>query len=390
MSLDPWALRRGMGLPQRYLYLNTGFIGPVTQAALEAEREHLQWETEAGLTTTRAFEGTRERMAGVRATVARAINADADEIALMGCTSDGIRAVLLGLDWRPGDEVVTTSLEHHAGYLPAMWLEAERGCVMRMARIPEAATPEQALEAVIREFTERTRLVILSVVAYSGLHLPIESITRAAHERGIFVLADGAQVLGHVPVDVRTWGVDALALPGQKWALSQQGTGALFVRRDRLPEISSIPVTGSAVVAHGPDVPYQPITDIALKFETSTRSAAAFMGFRASLNLLDGLGWESVFGAIRDASRVVRNGLRSIPGVTLLSPDDDSATGLVTFRLEGIDPAPAVQALLERHRIVCRKIPATNGIRLTLAPFLLPDELERAVEAVAELGRDRS
>src|SRR5690606_7557799 len=81
--------------------------------------------------------------------------------------------------------------------------------------------------------TPRTRLIFVSHVSYkSGALLPLDEWVALAKQRGILIGADGAQAVGQLPVDLRTLGVDFYALPGQKWLLGPDGTGALYVRKE--------------------------------------------------------------------------------------------------------------------------------------------------------------
>lgn len=382
-----WRLREGLPLVDDFIYLNTGFIGPQTAvsqaAALEARA--LAWRQ--GLTTQAGFDASRERMAAVRATVAGAIDAEPACVALTGCTSDGIRLVVAGLPWEPGDVVVTNSLEHHAGYLPAYWLQEARGVTFRIAQVAPAATPAEVVQAFRAVLDERVRLVILSPVTFTGLAYPVPELLALAREYEALVLLDAAQLFGHMPFSVRDWDADFLALPGQKWALGPEGTGALYVSPRWVDRLDVIPVGGSGFEQHAPDGTAVRKHGLAVRFETSTLPVPEMVGFQASVDLFGEIGRDVLWRRVQALADRVRAGLATIDGVSLVSPaEGPGRCGLVSFRVRGV-AAPDVVALLLRHRVVCRKIPALDAVRFSLAPFLTDAEIEEAVGAVGRIAR---
>src|SRR5690606_35345575 len=134
-----------------------------------------------------------------------------------------------GIDWRAGDEVIISDLEHVSGVAPWQRLATARGVkIINLKSLGGYVSPRQIEEAI----TDSTRLVCLSHVSYAtGAELPVREACAAASRRGVMVVVDGAQSAGHILVDVRSIGCDFYALPGQKWLLGPEGTGALYVRK---------------------------------------------------------------------------------------------------------------------------------------------------------------
>ena len=125
-------------------------------------------------------------------------------------------------------------------------------------RIPWSHDTGQMLADFLQLLSPKTRLVAMShVTTDSGAILPVEEMTKHAHEQGALVLFDGAHSLGQMPVDVHTLGCDFYAIVGYKWLMGPYPTAMLYVRRDRLDDIA-ITWTGShattgATVTLGPD-----------------------------------------------------------------------------------------------------------------------------------------
>jgi selenocysteine lyase/cysteine desulfurase len=175
-------------------------------------------------------EETRQRVAAL-------IGAQADEIAFTRNASDGINLVLAGLDWKPGDEVITTDEEHEAVNYPLLYLKNTKGLVIK--RLPVSAEAKVMTERLEQARTERSRLVVMSfVTCESGTRLPAQAISGWAAERGLFSLLDGAQVSGVFPVDVRQIGCDFYTSNGHKWLSGPKGTGFFYGRADKLTALS--------------------------------------------------------------------------------------------------------------------------------------------------------
>ena len=117
-----------------------------------------------------------------------------------------------------------------SGLLP--WYDLERGGASSSRTVPARGG---LLDGRRREraMTDRTKLICMSHVAYNtGAQLPVADVARRARERGVWLLVDGAQGPGNVPVDVGRLGAHFYAAPGQKWMLGPDGTGVLYVAKE--------------------------------------------------------------------------------------------------------------------------------------------------------------
>ena len=177
--------------------------------------------------------------------------------------------------------------------------------------------------------------------------MPIKEIAQAAHAQGVPLLVDGAQTAGHIELDLADLGADYYALPGQKWLLGPNGTGALYVdptRREGLePLFSTNQIEANRAYERSP----------LARFNLVTHNPGLVAGLSESARLASEIG----IGAIEERAMLLADQLRaeaaSIDGCALLSPTArESACGLVTVALDGWPPENLVATLQERFRIV--------------------------------------
>ena len=375
-------IREEMPATTSHIYLNTGTFGPLPTCVVQALQERIQDEWQNGRLGPAAFEVTSTIYGNARSGVARLLNADVDEIALTDSTGDGLNIISYGLNWREGDEVITTNHEHISLLAPLYQLRDRYGIVIRIADIgPQAERP--VLKAIADLVTSRTRLISISHVTWTtGAALNISEVTYMGREWGIPVLIDGAQSAGAIPVDVKALGVDFYAIPMQKWLCGPDGTGALYVRRDALSYVSPTYV-GYWSVKHEEGMEWE-LMESAQRFEAGGRQTAALAGQAAVLNWLEeAVGYQWLFERIRSLSAYAYSDLQTVPGFTLLTPQPGES-GLVAFELEGRDATEVVTSLRDNHNIYIRNIPSMNSLRISTGFYNTEEEIDKLVEALQE------
>jgi len=375
------AIREELPAVQRMVYLNVGTNGPLPRRGHAALVEQAQTELQEGRIGMPAYERNLQIKADTRDAFAGLLGCAADEVALTHSTTEGMNIALMGLDWAPGDEIITATSEHEGGLNPVALVKQRYGATVRYTTI--GLRDCDLLAELERALTPRTRAVVLSHVSWAtGAVLPMRQISDLAHGVGALVICDAAQSCGMVPSNVYDMGVDAYACSGQKWLCGPDGTGALFVRRDSMERIQqtfmAYPSLKSRMINN--DAIFEP-SEGARRYEAVTLYPPAFRALGASLAWIAGdLGWDWVYRRIGELGRYCHAALARIDGVSLYLPEHDVA-GLVHFTLDGVAPADLTERLYEQG-ILIRHTPEPQLNRVATGFYNTEEDIDRLAQGI--------
>lgn len=235
----------------------------------------------------------------------------------------------------PGDEIVTTPMEHHSNLVPWQEIAAERGATLRFIPLSDDGTLDLSdLDAII---TDRTKLLAFTHASNSlGTINPAKLLTEKAHAVGATVLVDGAQSVPHMPVDVQDIGCDFLAFSGHKM-MGPTGIGALYAKRELLEDMEPF-LTGGEMVLQ---VTYEKASwaDLPWKFEAGTPNIADSIGMGAAVDYLSALGMENVREHEKQITSYALERFKEIEEVDVFGPQDPELRGgVVSFHNEDVHP----------------------------------------------------
>ena len=292
---------------------------------------------------------------------------------------------------RPGSTVVISGYEHNAVTRP---LHAIPNVTVRVASSP-LFDQEAALEAFRRAVTpEVTAVICCHVSNVFGFILPLEEIAGLCRERGVPLIVDASQSAGCVPVDMEALGAAFIAMPGHKGLYGPQGTGLLLCG-DAAPQPLLEGGTGSAsLVQSMPDF----LPD---RLEAGTHNVAGIAGLLEGLRFVKRTGVENIGRRERALIRRLAAGLEQLPGLTLFRARDPQAqAGVLSLQAEGLDCEEVGERLGRRGVAVraglhCAPLAhQTAGtleegtVRLSVSAFNQPQEMDRAVWALAQALRE--
>jgi L-cysteine/cystine lyase len=300
-------------------------------------------------------------------------------------TSQAMNAAVWSVDLRPGDRIVTTQAEHPGGLGPVHVAARRSGGELAIADVGLGGDDEATLAAFDAAITSRTRIVALSHVLWtSGARLPVREIADLAHRHGARVVVDGAQAVGAMPVRMADLGVDFYAIPGQKWLLGPEGTGALWV--DPAIVAASQPTNASWFTFERITPTEAVAWPDARRFDDSGHYRPGITGLARScgwLSMYVGLPW--IHGRGLAMARSAADRLAGIAGVDVLTPRDQMAT-LVTFRIAGWPAATALAELSGRTFAIARTVPDLDALRISVGFFTTAEEIERVAACVELLA----
>jgi L-cysteine/cystine lyase len=382
------AFRARFPVAERAVYLNTGWSGPSAREVVSAIQSRAEREAFEGPTTLHVRHEKALLVREARAALAALIGAEADDVALMNTTTEGINAVLRGIGLHAGDEIVTCNLEHSSVMVPCYEMRRQLGVEVTVVR----SSAEEPLDELARLFEDaispKTKLVLISHISYNrGTRLPVDRIIRAAHAAGGAVLLDGAQPAGQIEVDVRALDVDAYSSPAHKYVLGPDGVAALYIRRDLIERIAPPAVAHGAAEHYDFEGNFTPVTNTMRKFEMTTHSGPLLAGAITAVGLLRELGIANVESRILQLSTRLIDGIQRIPGADIHGPLDPALrSGLVVFTAGNLEPNQTCAALWQLRRVVGRVV-NDKRVRLSAASFNNEDDIDAALDAIEYLAQ---
>lgn len=380
-------IRAGMPALQGQAYLNWGGSGPNPAPILRKVHGFLDREAALGPFHPEIRAAFTALKGELRANIAGALGARPDEIALAENTTDGINIAAAGLDWKKGDEVLVSDLEHPGGYLPWLLWRERKGIRVRL--LATGASDEELLENLRRALGPRTRALCVSHIDWlTGRRLPLGKIGHICRKAGVLFAVDGAQSCGQIAVDIRKTYADVYTLSGQKWLMGPQGTGAAFIRRG-LGKTLNAAKAGyhSAQKKNLKTLLFEPFPG-ARRFESSTLSPALISGLNEAVALWRRNDPAAIEKRIARLTQRALDGLSTIRGVECLTPAGRPAqSGLVSFRIRGMDAGKAAAILLKKHKIVLRAVAAEPpAIRASIHYLNTGKEIGQLISAVHQLA----
>ena len=346
---------------------------------------------------TLSMEAT-DAMEEARAKVASFINAESPNcIIWTRGTTEALN--LVARSWamehvKPGDEIVTTAMEHHSNLVPWQQVARERGAELRFLPIAEDGTLD--LSEVDSIIGPRTRLVTVVHMSNSlGTINPVKELGVKARAVGAAFLVDGAQSVPHMPVDVQDIDCDFLAFSGHKM-LGPTGIGALYARREVLERMEPFLVGGEMVL----QVTYEDASwnELPMRFEAGTPNVADAIGLGAAIDYLQALGMEQVREHEAQITQYALDAFRQLEDVDVFGPPDPAKRGgVIPFHTSEVH-AHDFGTVLDKRGIAVRTghhctmpLMGTLGVdataRASFYVYNTEEEVDMLVDAVREAMR---
>jgi len=361
------------------LNLNNGGVSPQPKMVQDAFEKYYELCNEGpSYYMWRIVDSGREPM---RQRLAQLAGCSPEEISFNRNTTEALDTVIFGMPMEKGDEVILTKQDYPNVINAWKQREKREGIVIKWIslRMPND-NEEEIVSAFASAFTSKTKVVNLThMINWNGQLLPVKKIAQKAHENGIEVIVDGAHTFAHLDYKIPDLECDYFGTSLHKWLCAPFGTGALYVRKDKIKKIW--PLYPNA----------EPQSDDIRKFEAlGSRSMAAEQAIGDAINFHEIIGSRRKEDRMRFLKNYWAQKLMKIPNVrinTSLKPE--WSCGLGSFSIEGMKPGDVSTALFDKYKIHTVSIEWENisGVRITPHVYTRLQDLDRFVNAVEEIAK---
>ncbi|MBT9263790.1 aminotransferase class V-fold PLP-dependent enzyme [Pseudomonas sp. MG-9] len=308
------------------IHFNNAGAALMPTPVIETMTRHIQLEASLG-----GYEAAAARLTevdNVYGAIARLINAQPDEIAVIENATRAWDMAFYSLPLQPGDVVLTSTTEYAGNYIPYLQLKQQRGIEIRViANDEHGQVSLSALKEMLDD--DRVALISLPVIATNGGPVqPIEQIGALARAAGVLFLLDACQGVGQMPIDVQKIGCHMLAATSRKYLRGPRGAGFLYVERALCQNLEPAFLDLHAASLQTADT--FNIRPDARRFENWECNVAAKLGLGAAVEYALAQGIEPIWLRTQHLAQYLRQRLADIPGVTLRDLGAVKS-GIVTF-----------------------------------------------------------
>jgi selenocysteine lyase/cysteine desulfurase len=379
---DFWfEVQQAFTVDRNIVNLNNGTIQPSLRVVQDAMRRHYEYSANAGWQTTNAFAKEIEQ---VRRRLAVNAGCDAQEIAIARSGSESGQIAIMGIDLKPGDEVVTSEYDYPRFLNSWKQRQQREGIVLKVVEMPPLPVPlDPFYNRIAAAVTPKTKVIMICHMTHWTAQMsPMKRITEMARPRGIDVIIDGAHGFMHVPVNVRELGCDYYIASLHKWAMAPPGNGFLYVRKEKVPTLWPLTPAGEGMK-----------NDIRKFEDVGTRTFANRVAIAEGLTFNEGIGIERKSARLRYLKERWANRLKANPKVRFFtSLDPAESCAIATFGIEGMDHAKLGTRLLDDHGIVVSPMRHAKweGIRIVPNISMTLQEIDYFADVVEGIIRKGS
>ncbi|MGD2120416.1 MAG: aminotransferase class V-fold PLP-dependent enzyme, partial [Gemmatimonadota bacterium] len=295
--------------------------------------------------------------------------------------SEGLQILQFGFDLQRGDEVLTTTQDYPRMITTFRQRERREGVVMKQIEVPvPSENPAEVVRLFDQAITDRTRMILIChTINLTGQIFPVRELSELGRSRGIPVIVDGAHGLAHFDFKLSDLGCDYYATSLHKWLFAPHGTGLLYVKRDKIPDLWPLMAAPAGM------------DDNIRKYEEiGTHPAANYLAIGEALTFHQGLGGLRKEARLRYLRDYWANALLERDRFVLhTSQRPEFSCGIGTVQLEGVDSGELNNWLWQNHKIITTSIKHAQfeGLRVTASVYTHLEELDRFVEAMVHASR---
>ncbi len=377
---DFWAhIQQAFSVTRGIINLNNGGVSPSPRIVTEAfVRYTWQQEDATAYTMWQILEPQSET---VRAGLAEVFGCSPEEIAITRNASESLEILLMGLDLKSGDEILTSTQDYPRMLTTLKQRELREGLKVNLIKIPIAPdNVNDIATAFERAVTPKTKLILIShQVNLTGQITPVRKVCEMARSKGIETIVDGAHAFAQFDFKRDDLQCDYYGTSLHKWLYAPKGTGMLYVKKDKIAKVWALMASED-----------KNKNDIRKFEEIGTHSAAMRLAIGEAILFHNALGGKRKEERLRYLSRYWMNNLKSVPKVGFnTSFDPKQSCAIANVKIEGIDPVAIGSYLMSKHKIFTTPIVHAEftGIRITPNVYTTLWELDRFCDVMADIAR---
>jgi selenocysteine lyase/cysteine desulfurase len=377
---DFWReIQQAFTIDRNIINLNNGGVCPSPRVVQDAMHRELEFSNMAPAYTM--WQVLEPEIENVRTRLAASFGCDREELAITRNASEALEIVQLGLDLKPGDEVLSTDQDYPR--MITSWQQRERRDSIKLNLI-SFPTPPPSLEDLYQRFeraiTPRTRVIhFCHITNLTGQIFPVKRICQMARSRGIEAIVDGAHAYAQFPFKHEDLDCDYYGTSLHKWLLAPHGTGFLYVRKSKIEKIW--PMMAAPASMNG---------NIRKFEEIGTHPAANHNAIAEALTFHEAMGPDRKAARLRYLRSLWTERLSRFPNVTIrTSSDPAQSCGVVLVSVEGKKAPALADELWKQHRILVVPIVHKDfeGLRVTPNVYTTAPEIGFFAEAMERMIR---
>ena len=340
-------------------------------------------------------EKATENYERARKKIANFLGVEEERIIFTRGTTEAINLVAYSIFFggllQPGDKIAVTIAEHHSNFVPWQQLCKKFGVEMKIVdTTDEGYIP---IESFTEAMDEGIKLLAFTGMSNSlGVVMPYHEVCKAARERGILTVLDGAQLVPHHRVKVDEIGCDFLAFSGHK-ILGPMGIGVLCGRRDILEKLPPFMYGGEMI--NKVTIEETSFNVLPYKFEAGTPNVEGAIGLAKAMEYVENIEWNDAVKHVMSLTKRLLEGLASIAFVEIYGPGDDRQHSIVSFNVKGLHPHDVAQYLSSRKIAIrsghhcaqpqLRRLGIKASCRASLYIYNTKDDVDRLLRALEEI-----
>ncbi|MDG1996998.1 MAG: aminotransferase class V-fold PLP-dependent enzyme [Emcibacteraceae bacterium] len=342
MALDKNKIYADTPGKKNIIHFNNAGASLVTQTVLDTQKDYL--DLEASIGGYEALAQSQEKFENVYKSVAKLINANEDEIAIVENATVGWAMAFYAIDFKPGDRILTVEAEYVSNFIAYLHIAKEKGVSVEV--IPSGEDGNLQIDILEQMIDENVKLISAThVPTNSGLVNAVAEIGNVAKKHNILFLLDACQSAGQMPLDVEELNCDMLSATSRKYLRGPRGVGFLYVRKSIIKTLHPPIIDLRSASWVSPSV-YELRPD-AKRFENWEGNGAAKLGFGAAVDYALDVGIDNIKARIDELAASLRLKLSKIKGVHIHAISDQQCA-ITTFYVDGHEAADVVHKLREK------------------------------------------